>query len=370
MDIVCLGELLIDMFPAEVGRILVEVSAFRPKPGGAPANVAVAAVRLGMHSAFIGKVGDDAFGHHLASILRQEGVDVRGMRYDQEARTGMAFIAMPDVNSYEILFYRNPGADMRLRADELDRELLQQTRVLHFGSLSLIQEPSRSATLEAVKIARQGGALISFDVNYRPDLWGRAEARERVMATLPYVDLLKVNEVEIALLGGRGVARSGDRPQQVDLDVATQALLEYGPSLCVVTLGPEGSFFRVAEGGEHVPAFQVQTVDATGCGDAFIAGLLCRLISFSLLAREGQGEGTLSPLPGRERQGEGGPVPHPGPLSGSESVHWRDRLTIAHMRQALRYANAVGALTALTLGVIPALPTAAQVEVFLAQYEQ
>ena len=331
MDIVCLGELLIDMFPAEVGRSLVEVSAFRPKPGGAPANVAVAAARLGMHSAFIGKVGDDAFGHHLADVLRHEGVDVRGLRYDPQARTGMAFIAQPNVNSYEILFYRNPGADMRLRADELDRQLLQETRILHFGSLSLIQEPSRSATLEAVKIARQGGALISFDVNYRPDLWSRAEARERVLATLPYVDLLKVNEVEIALLGGSEVARSGDRPQQADLDVATRALLEHGPVLCVVTLGPEGSLFRVAEGGEHVPAFQVQTVDATGCGDAFIAGLLCQLIA---------------------------------------GDHWRDRLTVARMRQALRYANAVGALTALTQGVIPALPTTAQVEVFLAQYEQ
>jgi len=356
MDIVCLGELLIDMFPAEVGRSLVEVSAFRPKPGGAPANVAVAAVRLGMQSAFIGKVGDDAFGHHLAGILRQEGVDVRGMRYDQEARTGMAFIAMPDVNSYEILFYRNPGADMRLRADELDRELLQQTRVLHFGSLSLIQEPSRSATLEAVKVARQGGALISFDVNYRPDLWSRAQARERVLATLPYVDLLKVNEVEIALLGGNGLARPEERLQPADLDVAAQALLQHGPVLCVVTLGPAGSLFRVAEGGEHVPAFQVETVDATGCGDAFIAGLLCQLV--------------CSPLPDRKGQGEGGPGPHPGPLSGRQSEHWRSQLTPARMRQALRYANGVGALTALTLGGIPALPTAAQVEVFLAQYEQ
>ena len=342
MDIVCLGELLIDMFPAEVGRSLVEVSTFRPKPGGAPANVAVAAVRLGMHSAFIGKVGDDAFGHHLASILQQEGVDVSGMRYDQEARTGMAFIAMPDVNSYEILFYRNPGADMRLRADELDRELLQQTRVLHFGSLSLIQEPSRSATLEAVKIARQNGALISFDVNYRPDLWSCAQARERVLATLPYVDLLKVNEVEIALLGGNGVARPEERLQPADLDVAAQALLEHGPVLCVVTLGPEGSLFRVAEGGEHVPAFQVQTVDATGCGDAFIAGLLCQLIP-SPLPISGEGTGV------RALDGGG----------------WRTQLTVPRMRQALRYANAVGALTALTLGVIPALPTAAQVDTFL-----
>jgi fructokinase len=317
MDIVCLGELLIDMFPAELGRSLVEVSAFRPKPGGAPANVAVAAARLGAQSAFIGKVGDEAFGHHLAAVLRQEGVDIRGMRYDREARTGMAFIAMPDENSYDILFYRNPGADMRLRADELDKELLRGARAFHFGSISLIQEPSRSATLEAVQIARDAGALISFDVNYRPDLWSRAEACDRVMATIPKVDLLKVNEIEVELLTG-----------STDPDTASQELLALGPALCVVTIGPEGSFFRVSEGGDHIPPFRVKTVDATGCGDAFIAGLIWQLI---------------------------------------HDKDWRAQLTVPRMRQVLRYANAVGALTALTLGVIPALPTAAQVDEFLAE---
>lgn len=320
MDIVCLGELLVDMFPAEVGRSLVEVSAFRPKPGGAPANVAVAAARLGACSAFIGKVGDEAFGHHLADVLRREGVDVRGMRYDKEARTGMAFIAMPDVNTYEILFYRNPGADMRLRADELDRELLQETRALHFGSLSLIHEPSRSAAMEAVKIARQAGALISFDVNYRPDLWTRSEARDRAIATIPHVNLLKVNEVELALLAG-----------SEDLDLASKALLKRGPDVCVVTLGPQGSFFQVAEGGEYVPPFKVRTVDATGCGDAFVAGLLCRLVV---------------------------------------GANWREQLSPARMREILHYANAAGALTALSQGVIPALPTADQIEEFLAQYDE
>jgi fructokinase len=316
MDIVCLGELLVDMFPAELGRRLVEVSAFRPKPGGAPANVAVAAARLGAQSAFIGKVGDEAFGHHLAEVLRREGVDVRGMRFDKEARTGMAFIAMPDENTSEFVFYRNPGADMRLRVDELDRELLGKTRAFHFGSLSLGQEPSRSATMEAAKIARQEGALISFDVNYRPTLWSSPqEAGERIMPTIPRVDLVKVNEVELDLLTGSG-----------DLDAGSRALLDLGPELCVVTLGPDGSYFQVAEGGEHVPAFKVQTVDATGCGDAFVAGLLCQLVV------------------------------------GAE---WRAQLSVPRMRDILRYANAVGALTALTQGVIPALPTAAQVEEFL-----
>lgn len=329
MDIISLGELLVDMFPAELGRPLAQVSAFRPKPGGAPANVAVAARRLGKSSAFIGKVGDDAFGHHLAEVLAAEGVDVSGMRYDREARTAMAFIAMPDENHYDILFYRNPGADMRLRADELDERLLGQARAFHFGSISLIQEPSCSATLKAVEIARRAGALISFDVNYRPDLWSREAAYERVMEVLPLVDLLKVNETELSILGGTG-----------DVASVSRTLLEHGPRLCVVTLGPQGSYVRIAEGGARVPAFQVDTVDATGCGDAFIAALLCQLIS---------------PLPGGS------------PRGGRAAVSWRDYLTVERLRDVLRYANAAGALTSLTQGVIPALPAAAQVEAFLAE---
>ncbi len=315
MDIVCLGELLIDMFPAEVGKKLTEVSAFRPKPGGAPANVAVAAARLGAQSAFIGKVGDEDFGHFLAGVLKQEGVNIDGMRFDAEARTTMAFLAMPDVNSYDIVFYRNPGADTRLRAEELDRALLQSAKVFHFGSLSLIEEPSRSATLAAVEIAKAAGALISFDVNYRSKLWSREAAYARVMATIPRVDLLKINEGELALLTGQA------RPEE-----SAKTLLAYGPRLIVVTLGPGGSYFQTAEGGDYVPAFTVDTVDATGCGDAFIAGLHWQFI-------------------------QGG--------------DWQAQLTAARLRQVLRYANAVGALTALKLGVIPSLPTAAAVEEFL-----
>jgi len=303
------------MFPAELGRRLEEVSAFSPKPGGAPANVAVAAARLGKQSAFIGKVGDDAFGHHLVDVLKREKVDICGVRYDKEARTGLAFIAMPDENTSEFLFYRNPGADMRLRADELEHQLLQKTRAFHFGSVSLVQEPSRSATMEAMRIARQAGALISFDVNYRPDLWSGSDAHDRVMETIPHVNLLKVNEVELELLAG------GE-----DMDAASTSLLEQGPDLCIVTLGPDGSFFRIADGGGHVPAFPVKTVDATGCGDAFVAGLLCQLVA---------------------------------------QANWREQLSLAQMRSILRYANGVGAITALVQGVIPALPTANQVDEFL-----
>ena len=203
MDLVTLGELLIDMFPVKVGQRLGDVEAFTPKPGGAPANVAVAARRLGATTAFIGKVGQDPFGHSLKGVLETEGVNTRGLRFDDEARTTMAVIAMPDANSAEFFFYRNPGADYLLRVDELDTNLLRETQAFHFGSLSLTHEPARSATHEAARIARDAGALVSYDVNYRPALWNEPEqALQQSQMMLSKVDLLKVNEQEAAFLSG------------------------------------------------------------------------------------------------------------------------------------------------------------------------
>ncbi|UCE00808.1 MAG: carbohydrate kinase [Chloroflexota bacterium] len=319
MDILCLGELLIDMFPAEIGRSMTEVSAFHPKPGGAPANVAVAAARLGARSGFIGKVGEDIFGRFLESVLIHEGVDTQGMRFDTQARTTLVFIAMPDVHSAEFVFYRNPGADMLLRPDELPVASLQLTRCLHFGSLSLIDEPIRGATLRAIEIARAAGALISFDVNYRPALWSNQEAaRQRVLETLPLVDLVKVNQTELKLL------TSFEQMEQGSFE-----LLSHGPRLCVVTLGAEGSFFQSGKHNAFIPGFAVETVDATGCGDAFVAGMLTQLV---------------------------------------RSSHPIDELPADDLGKALRYANAVGALTALAQGVIPALPHAGQVAEFLQKH--
>jgi fructokinase len=317
VDIVCLGEILLDMFPAELGRKLADVSAFQPKPGGAPANVAVAAARLGKSSAFIGKVGDDAFGHSLAQVLKDQGVDTRGVRFDPDARTTLAFIAKPDENTSEYVFYRNPGADLMLRPDELERSLLEGTRALHFGSLSLTGEPIRSATYQAVKLAADAGALISFDVNYRPNLWSSpAEALKQIRTMLPNANLLKVNEIELELLAGHS-----------HLETACAALIAGGPELVVVTLGAQGSYFYCARGHGMLPAFKVQALDATGCGDAFIAGLLSQLV---------------------------------------EGENWRSNVYPDQLMEILRYANAVGALTATQVGVIPALPNARQVAAFLA----
>ncbi len=311
------------MFPAELGRRLVDVSAFRPVPGGAPANVAVAARRLGAASAFIGKVGDDAFGQLLIDTLCADGVETRGMRVDPAARTTLVFIAMPDATSAEFVFYRNPGADMMLRPDELDEALLREARILHFGSISLIAEPSRSATLRAIELAHEAGALISFDVNYRPSLWPTAQAAvAAIRAVLPLAHLVKVNEAEAFLL-----TSSNDPP-------AVGAVLITGETrACVITQGAAGSTLCVRQGSdrfvEFIPAFPIEAVDAIGCGDAFMAGLLTCL--------------TTGDEPG-------------GPL---------ERLNGLSLRRSLRYAAAVGALTALQHGVIPALPTAAQVEAFL-----
>lgn len=208
---------------------------------------------------------------------------------------------------------------MLLHPDELPVTTLQSTSCLHFGSLSLIDEPIHSATLRAIEIARGAGALISFDVNFRPALWAsREQAKQRVMETLPLVDLVKVNEIELDLLTGSQEFESG-----------TLYLLSHGPKLCIGTLGAEGSFFQNGQDSEFVPGFEVETVDATGCGDAFIAGLLTQLV---------------------------------------KSSQTPEQFSAKELSKALRYANAVGALTALTQGVIPALPDSEQVEDFLSKH--
>jgi fructokinase len=292
------------------------VSAFHPKPGGAPANVAVAASRLGYRSAFLGKVGEDAFGHFLADVMSMEGVETCGLRFDPQVRTTLVFISKPDVNSYDCLFYRNPGADTCLRVEELEAGLLGQAGAFQFGSLSLTDEPSRSATLAAIEMAHRAGALVCYDVNYRPSLWGGIDqARLAALEVIPRVDMVKVNDAELAML-------AGDTPMQA----AARKLREYGPQICVVTLGEKGSYIQTSTGDALIPAFPVKAVDAAGCGDAFLAALLCR----------------MPRLPS-----------------------WRSGLDPAELAELLRFANAVGALAATHLGTIPSFPSAEQVQEFL-----
>ncbi|MGQ9625573.1 MAG: PfkB family carbohydrate kinase [Anaerolineae bacterium] len=319
MDVICLGEALIDLPAAQTGLPLTQVTTFYRVPGGAPANVAVAVAKLGARAGFVGKVGDDAFGHFLEETLRENGVDTRFMLFDKSARTALAFFSLPTPNTREFMFYRHPSADMLLRAEELDGDYLRSTRIFHFGSISLISEPSRTATLEAVRLAQEGGALISYDPNLRLNLWPDAEkAREGMWSAVHLADMIKVNEEELEFMTG-----------EEDFSLGSKKLMERGPKLCVVTRGPEGSYYNTGHSEGFVDSFRVETVDATGCGDGFVAGLFV---------------GLLESEPLEELKGE----------------------TMAHI---LRRANAVGALTSLQKGVIPALPTREQVDAFLLKSE-
>ncbi|NQS91558.1 MAG: carbohydrate kinase [Chloroflexi bacterium] len=323
-DVVTLGELLIDMFPGKIGVSIGKVESFTPKPGGAPANVAVAVSRLGLNTAFIGKVGEDHFGIYLKGVLDEERVNTRGLCFDPDARTTMAIIAMPDENTAEFVFYRNPGADQCLTIDDLDLGLLKSTKILHICSVSLTDEPARSATYEAVRVARKAGALVSYDVNYRPSLWKDPDRALTEAATMiKEVNLVKVNEEEAALLTGMEYL---DPTDQVRVESAALTLLSMGSEIVVITLGAEGSYFQIKNGGAYVPPFKVETIDAVGCGDAFMAGLLTRLV---------------------------------------EQDDWKGNNSPDEFYEFLRYANAVGALTSLKRGAIPAMPDRKEVEDFL-----
>ena len=313
-DVVTFGELLIDFVPTVSGVALAEAPAFIPAPGGAPANVAVGLARLGVPSGFMGQVGDDAFGHLLARTLRDNNVDTVALRFSGEARTALAFVSLKADGERDFMFYRHPSADMLYPPEAVDAGYLRAARVFHFGSISLIGEPSRSATLRAVDIARQAGLLISYDPNLRLPLWPDAEAaRAGIRLGWPLAHVIKVNEEELAFLGGTD-------------DPAKAACRLWHPDLrlLVITRGSAGCRYVTPNFTGEAPGFRVDAVDTTGAGDAFVAGLLKGLLD--------------------------------QPDAPSDN---------ALLQAVCRYANAVGALTTTRRGAIPALPTARQVADFL-----
>src|SRR5919106_2687352 len=176
-DVICLGEVLIDFVPTVTPTTLIEAPAFRKAPGGAPANVAVALARLDRPSAFMGMTGDDPFGRFLELTLGEAGVDTGPLRFTAEARTALAFVSLRADGERQFMFYRHPSADMLLRPEDVDEAAIRAARALHFGSISLISEPSRGATLHAIEVARDAGCLISCDPNLRLALWRVPPAR-------------------------------------------------------------------------------------------------------------------------------------------------------------------------------------------------
>ena len=309
IDITAVGEILIDLTQSGTNELGIPV--FAANPGGAPANLAVAASRLGASSAFIGKVGADSYGTFLRNTLIENNVDVSGMVVDQVNRTTLAVVAVDKTGERTFSFYRDPRADVNLRAEEISEEQLKNTRFLHFGSVSLTTDPARTATLYAAETAKKHGAIISYDPNYRASLWSdEATAIQRMLEPLPMVDVLKVSDEELPLLTGTE-----------DLAEGSAMLAAKGIRLVLVTLGANGAYYRFGAHTGHIPGVKVKVGDTNGAGDTFFGATLAQLAKLENL----------------------------------------DALTPETLETILTVSNRAAAITTSRHGAIPAMPTAEEV---------
>lgn len=315
-DVITCGELLIDFVSLDAGVSLVEARAFEKAAGGAPANVAVGLARFGRSVGFLGQVGADDFGDFLARTLDTNGVDIGGLRRTSQARTALAFVSLKAEGEREFMFYRHPSADMLWQANEHDRTVAASGRVFHFGSISLIGQPSRSSTIAAVEAARRGGALVSYDPNLRMPLWPTEDAAKHGMLRgFRLANIVKMSHEELVFMAGTEDVRLGvNRIWHSELRLLT------------ITNGGEGCSWFTADDSGTMGGFPVTSIDTTGAGDAFVAGVLAGVIE-------------------------------------SGFSFDRDNLT-----WVMRMANATGAITVTRRGAIPALPTRAEVDQFLATH--
>lgn len=306
--VISLGEALIDFIPMDASN-----TTYQKSPGGAPANVAVGAARLGVPVHFLGKVGNDVLGTFLKETLTDYGVHTDAMTLTDEARTGAVFVTLADNGERSFDFYIQPSADTFLSEQELSDELFQTNKILHFGSISLIREPAKSATIAAVKKAKESGMMISYDPNLRLNLWdSEKQAREAIISMLPEADVLKISEEELTFLTG-----------ETDVEAGVKKLASYHIPLIFITLGGEGSYAFVGKETIRIPAMKVQAVDTTGAGDAFVSGILYHLNEYK-----------------------------------KELSH----LTIHEAAEMGRFASVSGGLAASVKGAMTALPTLQQVK--------
>ncbi|MBA4115985.1 MAG: carbohydrate kinase [Rubrobacter sp.] len=303
--IVALGEVVSDIYRDE-SKSDVEMP-FTARPGGAPANVAVAVARLGSEATFIGAVGEDLFGDFILRALRAEGVDTSAVRRcETPTRTSLAFVEIAAGGDRSFTFYRSdPAADELLSPEDVTREVLLGASFVNFGSIPLIKEPSRSAIHRAADLAQELDIPLAFDVNFREHLWQSAEAaREAVDSLLDRSRIIKLSDDELPPILGTD-----------DTAEATKMLLDRGAALVLISLGPDGAFYATREFSGEVPAFEVECVDATGAGDAFLAATLTHLSGGAWdeemvreAARRGtaagaiacMGYGAMGPLPTKE----------------------------------------------------------------------
>lgn len=308
MDVISVGEILIDFTPGK------EANSYVRNPGGAPANAVIAIARNGLSTGFIGKMGDDDFGHFLKGVLEEEGVKVLCPELTEEAITTLAFVTLYENGERSFTFARKPGADMLLDKGDIDEEEIKGARMVHAGSVNMTKEPARGANLYAMKLAKENGKLVSFDVNYRNTLWeSEAACKEVVDEVYDYVDFLKISEEELYFVGGE--------------ENIPAFMKEHGISVVIETLGADGANYYFNGSFGHVAGHKVKAVDATGAGDAFWGGFLSKIL-----------------------------------MSG---VNAKEDLTEEIVRDALVYGNASGAVCVQRMGGIPALPTKEEIEAYL-----
>ncbi|KVH14836.1 Carbohydrate kinase PfkB [Cynara cardunculus var. scolymus] len=271
--VVCFGEMLIDFVPDTAGVSLAESQGFIKAPGGAPANVACAIAKLGGSAAFVGKVGKDEFGYMLTDILKKNGVNTDGVLFDEHARTALAFVTLKKDGEREFMFYRNPSADMLLKESELKMDMIKKANIFHYGSISLITEPCRSAHMAAMKAAKQAGVLLSYDPNVRLPLWPSADAaRTGIKSIWKEADFIKVSDDEVEFL----------TQKSADNEDAVKSLWHDGLKLMVVTDGEKGCRYYTKACPSFkgkVPGCKVKAIDTTGAGDAFVGSLLALAFS-------------------------------------------------------------------------------------------
>lgn len=272
-DVVALGELLIDF--TENGTSGQGSPVYEANPGGAPCNVLSMLNRLGHQTAFLGKVGNDIFGRQLRSTVESAGINVEGLLTDEDVRTTLAFVETKPDGDRDFSFYRNPGADMMLREEEVRDDIIAAGKIFHFGTLSMTNEPVRSATKHAIAVAKENGALISFDPNIREPLWkDMEEAKEQTAYGLSVCDILKISDNEIQWFSGKEDYTEGIRMLQQTYQIP----------LILLSMGRDGSRAYYKNMIVEVPAFlQKNTIETTGAGDTFGACCLHYILQYGLM---------------------------------------------------------------------------------------
>lgn len=327
-DIVALGELLIDFTHAKAEDIK-SGNAYEPgadayvqSAGGAPANVACMAAKLGAKAGFIGKIGRDMFGFYLRDVLRKAGVDSSGLIVDPNFMTPLAFVRKNEDGEREYVFYRSPqlSADLNLRYGEVNRKMIEECRVFHFSAMSLTAEPARTAAVSSAEYARALGRIVSYDPNWRPTLWESRDAALREMrSAVRYADIIRVSEEELQLITDCGT-----------LVAAVAKLLAAGIKIVCVTQGAKGCIIATSKGIERYPSFNTPMIDTMGSGDCFLGGFLHKLV---------------------------------------ESGKDLSELEQEDIEEFAMFANACGALCSTKKGAIPAMPSLSEVEALIAQSE-